>query len=101
MTQILLALNFWESSTFESAENSYFVHGIKNMYAQLAQNPLIPLKINFLVTPHISFLVARKHAESTAEVEAEFTGEEYTGDIPSAKLTSSGRQVKKPGRFIE
>ena len=60
-----------------------------------------PLKINFLVTPHISFLVARKHAESTAEVEAEYTGEEYTGDIPNARRISSGRQVNKPGRFTE
>jgi hypothetical protein len=64
-------------------------------------NILIPLKMNFLVTVHISFLVARKHAESTAEMEDEFTREEYTADIPSARRTSSGRQSKKPRRFIE
>ena len=38
MAQILLALNFGESSALESEENSDFFHVIKNMYAQLAQN---------------------------------------------------------------
>ena len=38
MAQILLALNFGESSALESPENSDFFRVIKNMYAQLAQN---------------------------------------------------------------
>ena len=60
-----------------------------------------------LISPN---LINRRHsispsywlrAESAAEVEAEYTGEEYTGDIPNARRISSGRQVNKPGRFTE